>query len=69
MSIFVLSIIGVILLSDKKLESWFFWIAVNICTIILYLSLGFYLIGIQSVIFIVMDIFALKKWNKNLITL
>ena len=66
-SIFILSIIATILLANKKIESWFFWIAVNIISIILYSSFGYYLICIQCVIFIIIDIFALKEWNKNLI--
>jgi nicotinamide mononucleotide transporter len=64
-SIFVLSIVGVILLANKKIESWYIWILVNICTIILYSLLGFYLIGIQSLIFIFMDFIALKEWRKK----
>ena len=69
MSIFILSIIGVVLLANKKIESWYFWIAVNIISLILYSSLGYYLIGIQSVIFIFINMYALKEWNKNLIKL
>jgi len=65
-AIFVLSIIGVILLANKKMESWYVWMLVNVCTIILYSSLGYYLIGIQSSLFIIMDIIALKNWKKLL---
>jgi nicotinamide mononucleotide transporter len=65
MTIFVLSIIGTILLSLKKIENWYIWILVNIASLILYVSLGFYLIGAQSIVFIIMDIIALKKWRKE----
>jgi len=64
MSIFVLSIIGTILLSLKKIESWYVWMSVNIISLILYSSLGFYLIAGQAIIFIIMDLVALKKWSK-----
>lgn len=63
MSIFVLSIIGVILLAYKKIESWYVWIIINTLTLILYSMLGFYFIGIQCIILILLDFIALKEWK------
>ena len=67
MSIFVLSIIGTVLLVNKKIESWYFWILVNIIALFIYSSLGYYFISFQCVVFTIIDIIALKEWNKNLI--
>lgn len=66
MSIFVLSIVATVLLVNKKIESWYFWIIVNIIALIIYSSLEYYLISFQCVVFIIIDIIALKEWNKNL---
>jgi nicotinamide mononucleotide transporter len=67
MSIFVLSIVGTVLLVNKKIESWYFWILVNVIALFIYSSLGYYFISFQCVAFIIIDIIALKEWNKNLI--
>lgn len=64
MSIFVLSVVGVYLLAFKKLDTWFFWIVVNLLTILLYYLIGYYFVALQGVILIYMNIYALKRWMK-----
>lgn len=64
--IFALSIYATILMMNRVLENWFFWILNNILLINLFLSSEMYLsVGLYS-IFIIMDIKGYVEWKKTL---
>ena len=51
------------LMANKKLESWIFWIAVNIVSIPLYFVKGYGFTGIQYFIFLVLAFYGYKEWK------
>ena len=54
-----------ILMTMKKIENWWFWIAGNILSIPVYFSQGLYFTSLQYGIFLVIAIMGLKEWNKR----
>lgn len=62
-SIVAASVVAMILLSRKKVESWWLWIApVNISAIVLYTITGARMFAALYVLFLVMAFFGLTKW-------
>lgn len=49
----------------KKYETWFFWIAVNIGNLILYLLSGFVFMPLLSVAYLLINGIALVHWRKE----
>ena len=54
-----------ILMTVKKIENWWFWIAGNVLSIPVYFSQGLYFTSLQYAIFLVIAIMGLKEWNKR----
>ena len=54
-----------ILMTMKKIENWWFWIAGNVLSIPVYFSQGLYFTSLQYAIFLVIAIMGLKEWNKR----
>ncbi len=54
------------LMANKKLESWTFWIAVNMVSIPLYFIKGLGFTGIQYSIFLILAIYGYKAWKNSL---
>ena len=54
-----------VLMTMKKIENWWFWIAGNIISIPVYFSQGLYFTSFQFAIFLVIAIMGLKEWNKR----
>jgi len=54
------------LMANKKLESWTFWIAVNLVSVPLYFIKGLGFTGIQYLIFLVLAIYGYKAWKNSL---
>ena len=54
-----------LLMTVKKIENWWFWIAGNIISIPVYLSQGLYFTSFQYAVFLVIAIMALRGWNKR----
>lgn len=54
------------LMANKKLESWFMWIVVNIASIPLYFIKGFGFTGIQYSVFLVLAILGHIEWKKRM---
>ena len=52
-----------VLMTIKKIENWWFWIAGNIISIPVYFSQGLYFTSLQYAIFLVIAIMGLKEWN------
>lgn len=62
-----LSIIGLLLMSYSKIDSWYYWIIADIIFVIFFIKVDLYLSAITYFIFLLLAIYGLKKW-KNLKT-
>jgi len=54
---------AMILMANKKLESWLFWIVVNIASVPLYFIKGYGFTGIQYFVFLVLAFYGYKEWK------
>ncbi|TAF68098.1 MAG: nicotinamide riboside transporter PnuC [Cytophagales bacterium] len=63
--VLVASMIANILLVKKKVEAWYFWITVNITSIMLYSFKGIYLIAFEYCIFLLLALYGLWQWHKK----
>ena len=54
-----------VLMTIKKVENWWFWIAGNVISIPVYFSQGLYFTSLQYAIFLVIAIMGLRGWNKS----
>ncbi len=52
-----------ILMTMKKIENWWFWIAGNVISIPVYFSQGLYFTSLQYSLFLVIAIMGLREWN------
>ena len=63
-SIVSASIVAMVLLSRKKVESWWLWILpVNVSAIILYFITGAYMFSALYVLFLIMAFVGLARWS------
>lgn len=58
-------LIATILMTMKKIENWWFWIAGNILSIPIFFSQGHCYVSLQYAIFLVIAIMGLRGWNKT----
>jgi len=56
---------GMWLMTKKKVESWYWWIATNIASIPLYYVKGYALTSVYYVVLLVMAVFGLVEWRKR----
>lgn len=61
----VMSLIAQWLLTKKKVESWYFWIAVDVVAIGVYLYKHLYFTTGLYTIFLVLAILGLFEWKKS----
>ncbi|MBK5971184.1 MULTISPECIES: nicotinamide riboside transporter PnuC [Thiorhodovibrio] len=61
----VASLVAQWLLARKKLESWLFWIAVDLAAIVIYYSKTLYLTSGLYAAFLVMAVFGLLAWHRS----
>ena len=54
-----------VLMTMKKIENWWFWIAGNVLSIPVYFSQGLYFTSLQYAIFLVIAVMGLREWNKR----
>lgn len=52
-----------VLMTMKKIENWWFWIAGNVLSIPVYFSQGLYFTSLQYALFLVIAIMGLREWN------
>jgi nicotinamide mononucleotide transporter len=57
------SVLGQLLLVEKRVESWYFWLAANTISVPLYLSRGLYLTAALYCCFWVNAIISLRHWK------
>ncbi len=56
---------GMWLMTKKKVESWYWWIATNLASIPLYFTKNFVLTSVYYCILLIMAIMGLKEWQKR----
>ncbi|MEI2739242.1 MAG: nicotinamide riboside transporter PnuC [Chitinophagaceae bacterium] len=56
---------GMWLMTKKKVESWYWWIATNIASIPLYYVKGYALTSVYYLVLLVMAFFGLLEWMKK----
>jgi nicotinamide mononucleotide transporter len=56
---------GMWLMTRKKLESWYWWMATNIISVPLYIYKGYTLTGVYYIILFVLAIAGLREWRKK----
>jgi len=61
-----LSIVATWMLARKIFEHWFLWIAVNMASVILFLTRGLYPTLILYFVYLVMSFVGLKEWKKTI---
>lgn len=54
-----------VLMTIKKVENWYFWIAGNVVSIPIFLIQGFYFTSFQYAVFLVLALSGLKEWKKK----
>lgn len=60
------SILAMILLSQKKIENWLLWIAVDVVAVYLYYLKDILFVSVEYVIFLIICIFGYINWRKTL---
>jgi nicotinamide mononucleotide transporter len=63
--ILVLSIIAQQLMTEKKIENWLFWIAVNVLSVVVYGSAGLYVLCAQYVFFLGNAVYGFYEWYRS----
>ena len=53
------------LMTRKKVESWYWWIATNIASIPLYFVKGLVFTSVYYLVLLVMSVFGLTEWIKR----
>jgi nicotinamide mononucleotide transporter len=56
---------GMWLMAKKKVESWYWWIATNICSIPLYFVKGYVFTSVQFIVLLVLAVAGLMEWRKK----
>ena len=56
---------GMWLMAKKKVESWYWWIATNICSIPLYFVKGYVFTSVQFLVLLILAIAGLIEWRKK----
>lgn len=59
------SIAAMILMAQRKIESWIFWILVDIVAIVLYFLKDIKFISLEFVIFLILSIIGFNEWQKH----
>lgn len=64
--VMVLSIVATILLAQKKLETWYLWIIVDVVCVFLFFQKGIVFLGLEYAVFMCLAIYGWTNWNKQL---
>jgi nicotinamide mononucleotide transporter len=62
----VLSIIAIFLLAQKRIETWYLWILVDIVCVFMFFKKGIVFLGLEYIIFLGMATYGLLNWEKKL---
>lgn len=61
----IFSLGATFLAAHRILGNWIYWIVIDTALIFLYAKHGYYLVGIQYIIYTIIAIFAYRTWNKS----
>lgn len=64
--VMVLSIIATILLAQKKIETWYLWIVVDIVCVFLFYQKGIAFLALEYFVFLGLATYGLLNWKKQL---
>lgn len=64
--VMVLSIVATVLLAQKKLETWYLWIIVDVVCVFLFFQKGIVFLSLEYAVFLCLAIYGLLNWNKQL---
>lgn len=64
--VMVLSIIATILLAQKKIETWYLWILIDIVCIFLFFKKGVAFLALEYLVFLGLATYGLLNWKKQL---
>jgi nicotinamide mononucleotide transporter len=59
-----ISLIGIILMTYRKVDCWYYWILVDIIFVIFFIQLGLYMSAATYFIFLILAIWGLRKWTQ-----
>jgi nicotinamide mononucleotide transporter len=59
----VFSVMNTVLMVRKVLESWLYWIVINVAAITLYFQTGFYVTIIMFMVYFALAIYGYKSWR------
>lgn len=59
-----LSIIATVLLSYRKIDSWYYWIVADLFYIVFFFYIGDFLSAITYIVFLTLASYGLKEWQK-----
>ena len=64
--VMVSSIIATVLLAQKKIETWYLWIVVDIVCVFLFLNKGIGFLAIEYFVFLGLATYGFLNWKKQL---
>lgn len=64
--VMVLSIIATVLLAQKKIETWYLWIAVDVVCVFLFFKKGIVFLALEYLVFLGLATYGLMNWKKQL---
>jgi nicotinamide mononucleotide transporter len=64
--VMVLSIIATVLLAQKKIETWYLWIVVDIVCVYLFYKKGIVFLALEYFVFLGLATYGLLNWKKQL---
>jgi nicotinamide mononucleotide transporter len=64
--VMVLSIIATILLAQKKIETWYLWILVDLVCVLLFYKKGIIFLTVEYFVFLGIATYGLLNWKKQL---
>lgn len=64
--VMVLSIIATVLLAQKKIETWYLWIVVDIVCVFLFFKKGIAFLALEYLVFLGLATYGLLNWKKQL---
>lgn len=64
--VMILSIFATILLAQKKIETWYLWILVDVICVFLFFKKEIVFLGLEYILFLVFATYGLLNWKKQL---
>lgn len=64
--VMVLSIVATVLLAQKKLETWYLWILIDLVCVFLFFKKGAVLLGLEYLVFLGLATYGAIHWRKAL---